>query len=283
MASEGCLQDIVCCIGQPVGGNPTQFMMERAFAAAGLDWRFLTLEVSPHNLGDAVRGMRAMRFRGASITLPHRVAVTQFLDGRSDVADLIGAVNCVYRLNDQLIGENTDGKGFLQSLRAITDPKGKRVVVFGAGGVARAITAELALAGAAGFTVVNRTAERGQALVDLLNERLKVPSQFIPWEAEYRIEEGTDIVIQATSIGLGDDAARVPLDVRSLQPPMLVADVTVNPGQTRLLIDAADRGCQTLPGPSMLVHRGALDFKIWTGMDPDVGVLRDAMEEYLEL
>ena len=110
------LQQIVCCFGQPVAGNPTQFMMERAFAHHQLDWRYLTLEVAPEQLADAIRGMRAMGFRGGNITKPHKTAVIEFLDRLSDAARLMGAVNCIVREERELVGENTDGKGFMQSL-----------------------------------------------------------------------------------------------------------------------------------------------------------------------
>ena len=120
------LQPICVCLGQPVAGNPTQYMMERAFADKGLDWRYLTLEVPPEHLGDAVRGMRALGFRGGNITKPHKCEVIQYLDGTSEAAGLMGAVNCINRDGEGLIGENTDGKGFVQSLRGVTDPAGKR-------------------------------------------------------------------------------------------------------------------------------------------------------------
>ena len=162
------LQEIVCCMGQPVRGNPTQFMMEKAFSQASLDWRYLTLEVPPGQLAPAVQGMRAMGFRGGNFTIPHKVAVIQHLDGLSPAAELMGAVNCVNRSGDKLIGENTDGKGFVQSLREITDPKDKRVVILGAGGAARAIAVELGLSGAAEITIVNRSLQRGEELAGLL-------------------------------------------------------------------------------------------------------------------
>src|SRR6185295_14648082 len=126
------LQEVVCCLGQPVAGNPTQYMMEKAFAAVGLDWRYLTLEVAPEGLADAVRGMRAMGFRGCNLTIPHKVEVIKHLDRTSEAATLMGAVNCVNRQGDELVGENTDGKGFVQSLRELTDPAGKHVVILGA-------------------------------------------------------------------------------------------------------------------------------------------------------
>jgi len=277
------IQQIVCCIGQPVAGNPTQFMIERAFAAAGLDWRYLTLEVPPESLADAVKGLRAMGFRGGNFAIPHKVAVVPYLDELSEAATLVGAVNCVNRVGEKLLGENTDGKGFVQSLRQVTDPAGKRVVILGAGGAARAIAVELGLSGVAEIVVVNRTAERGQTLVDLLNERVKVAARLMHLSGDYAVEDGFDIVINATSIGLGDPEARVPLDLNSLRPRLVVADVVFNPPQTRLIRDAAARGCTTLDGLGMFVNQGVIGFKIWTGVDPDPGVMREALEEYLEI
>ena len=281
--SDESLQSIVCCMGQPVAGNPTQFMMEHAFMAASLDWRYLTLEVGPDDLTAAVAGLRAMGFRGGNFTIPHKVAVIKHLDGLSEAAELMGAVNCVHRVGDTLQGENTDGKGFVQSLRDITDPTGKRVVILGAGGAARAIAVELGLSGVAEITVVNRTVERGLELVDLLNERVKVASKFTKWEGNYAIEEGADIVINATSIGLGNASARVSIDYKTLASSMIAADVIFNPPNTVFLSEAAARGCTILDGLGMLVNQGVISFKIWTGIDPDAGVMREALEEYLEL
>lgn len=281
--SDPALQTIVCCMGQPVAGNPTQFMMERAFDDLGLDWRYLTLEVPPERLEDAIRGLRAMGFKGSNFTIPHKVAVIPFLDGLSPAAQLMGAVNCVNRDGEKLIGENTDGKGFVQSLKSLTDPARKRVVILGAGGAARAIAVEVALAGAGEIIIVNRSAERGQQLVDLLNNQVRVSSRLVTLSGDYSVEDGTDIVINATSIGLGDAEARVPLVVSTLKPPMVVADVIFNPPETRWLRDAAAQGCQTLDGLGMLVNQGVIGFKIWTGMDPDPTVMREALEEYLEL
>jgi len=275
------LQEIVCCMGQPVAGNPTQFMMERAFAAAGLDWRYLTLEVSPAALPDAVRGMKAMGFKGGNFTIPHKVAVIPFLDGLSEAAELMGAVNCANRHEGRLMGENTDGKGFVQSLRSLTDPQGKRVVVLGAGGAARAIAVELGLSHAAEITIVNRGEQRGQSLVDLLNSRVKVPATLVKLSGDYAIDPAADIFINATSIGLGDANARVPVALSSLRQGLIVADVIFNPAQTRLLREARDHGCQTLDGLGMLVNQAVIAFKIWTGRDPDATLMREALEEFL--
>jgi len=269
-------------MGQPVAGNPTQYMMEKAFAAARLDWRYLTLEVAPADLADAVRGIRAMGFRGANFTIPHKVAVLPLLDSLSEAARLMGAVNCVVRDEQRLIGENTDGKGFVASLRTIVDPAGKRIVVLGAGGAARAIAVELGLAGAASIAIVNRSLAKAEELSQLLVEKVKIESRAICWEDDYS-DEGAEIIVNATSIGLGDAEARVPLDLSSLAPGALVADVIFNPPRTRLLIEAAERGLATLDGLGMLVNQAVIGFKIWTGVEADAGVMRDALEEFLEL
>lgn len=280
MTDSSELQTICACFGQPVAGNPTQYMMERTFAALDLDWRYLTLEVPPHYLGDAIGGMRAMGFRGGNVTKPHKVAVIQHLDGTSEAAGLMGAVNCIDRQGDQLIGENTDGKGFVQSLQEVTDPKDKRVVILGAGGAARAIAVELGLAGAASIQIVNRTEASGNELVKLLTEKMQRQAQYIPWDHELAVPEDADILINATSIGLFDPDARVPLDENSLRPELVVADVVFNPPDTWLLQAARQRGCTTLDGLGMLVNQGVISFQIWTGLDPDPAIMRDALEEY---
>jgi shikimate dehydrogenase len=281
--SHPAIQEIVAVFGQPVAGNPTQYMMEKAFAQVGLDWRYLTVEIAPADLADAIKGMRAMGFRGCNLTIPHKVEVIQYLDRTSEAATVMGAVNCVNRVGHELVGENTDGKGFVQSLREVTDPTGKNILILGAGGAARAIAVEVALAGAAQITVVNRGEARGQELVDLINNRVRVAARFVKWEGNYEVPPETDIVINATSIGLGDVEARVPLAVQTLEADMIVADVIFNPPETRLIRDARQRGCTTLDGLGMLVNQAVIVFRIWTGQDANAEVMRDALEEFLGL
>jgi shikimate dehydrogenase len=270
-------------MGQPVAGNPTQYMMEKAFIAAELDWRYLTLEVSPSQLPDAIRGMRAMGFKGGNFTIPHKVAVIPLLDGLSEAAELMGAVNCVNRVGDKLIGENTDGKGFVSALKTICDPQGKRVVMLGAGGAARAIAVELGLSGIASLTVVNRGDERGQDLVTLLRDRVQISAEFVKLNGDFSIPSDTELFINATSIGLGDAHARVPIEPSSLHPHLIVADVIFNPPRTRLLRDAAEWGCRTIDGLGMLVQQAVIAFEIWSGVQPNAQIMRDALEEFLEI
>ena len=127
-------QELTAVFGHPVAENPTQAMIEAAYRDLGLAWRYLTIEVKPEGLADAVKGARAMGFAGFNCTIPHKVAVVPLLDALGESAKLIGAVNCVVRRGERLIGENTDGQGFLTSLREILDPSGRRFVLFGAGG-----------------------------------------------------------------------------------------------------------------------------------------------------
>src|SRR6202046_81645 len=151
-------------------GNATVAMIEAAYRHHGLAWRYINCEVPSERLSDAVRGARAMGWAGFNCSLPHKVAVIENLDGLGESAAIMRAVNCAVRRGDKYIGENTDGKGFLMSLAGIVDPRGKRIILFGAGGAARALGVELALAGATSISVVNRGVERGMELVGVINE-----------------------------------------------------------------------------------------------------------------
>lgn len=279
-AAPNFKQELTGVFGHPVAENPSQAMVEAAYRHHGLDWRYLTLEVRPEDLGAAVKGARAMGFAGFNCTIPHKVAVIEHLDGLGESAEVMGAVNCVVRRGDRLIGENTDGKGFVASLRPLVDPSGKRLVMFGAGGAARAIGVEMALAGASHITVVNRSRERGESLVALLRERLGIETEFVPWEGDYAVPASTDIVVNATSIGLYPEVdARLNLDPESLRPEMVVADVIPNPPRTRLVRDAEARGCRVIDGLGMLVAQGVIGIEFWTGTTPDPAAMRRALEE----
>jgi shikimate dehydrogenase len=260
--------------------NPTVAMVEAAYQHHGLDFRYINCEVPPEKLADAVKGARAMNWAGFNLSIPHKVTVIAHLDGLGESAAVMGAVNCAVSRNGKLIGENTDGKGFLQSLRELINPAGKSVVMFGAGGAARAIGVELALAGAKHITIVNRDQKRGQTLVDLLNGKTKVNARLAVWSGTFAIPADADIVINATSIGLYPDInARLAINVDSLRKDLVVADVIPNPPRTNLIRDAEARGCQTLDGLGMLVNQGVIGIKYWTGSDVDPNVMKRKLEE----
>ncbi|MFT5124829.1 MAG: shikimate dehydrogenase [Kiritimatiellia bacterium] len=280
MAELNFKQELTAAFGQPISENPTQVMVEAAYRHHGLDWRYLTIEVSEAGLAEAVAGAKAMGFRGFNCTIPHKVAVIDHLDGLGESAEVMGAVNCVVIEEGKLIGQNTDGKGFVSSLQELTDPTGKRVVIFGAGGAARAISVEMALAGATHITIVNRSAERGEVLVNLLNDRVPAKAELAVWDGDYVIPADTDVVINATSIGLFPDVdARLAIDMDSLTSNMVVADVIPNPPLTNLVKDARAKGCPVIDGLGMLVNQGVIGIKYWTGIDADPAVMRQALED----
>ena len=267
--------------GHPVAENPTQAMVEAAFDHHGLDWRYLTIDVAPDDLAAAVAGARAMGFRGFHCTIPHKVAVVGMVDRVGGSAELIGAVNTVVSRDGELVGENTDGRGFLDALRRRVEPRGLRVVILGAGGAARAIAVELLLAGAADLTIVNRSEERGRELVAHLEgvaaaQGHELAARYLPWQREIA-PPAADVVVNATSIGLFPDTAAPAVDPASLDPDTLVADVIPNPPRTRFLADAETHGCRTIDGLEMLVEQGALSIRYWTGVDPERAVMRDAL------
>lgn len=283
MSKGNFLHELVGSMSQGAAGNPTVAMLEAAFAHHQLHWRYVNMEVTPEDLGAAVRGAKAMGFRGFNCSLPHKVTVIPHLDELGESAAVMGAVNCVVRRGEKLIGENTDGKGFLKSLETVIDPKGKSVVLFGAGGAARAIAVELGLAGTKRITIVNRSEPRGAELVTLLRDRLKLDADLVVWNGDFAVPAGTDIVINGTSIGLYAPEARLALDLDSLTPGIVVADVVFSPVRTRFLDDAAARGCRALDGLGMLVNQGIVGVQYWTGITPDAEVMRRALESAMGL
>jgi len=272
-------EELIGVFGHPVAENPTVVMYEAAFAELGLHWRYLTIEVLPQDLAAAMNGLRAMNMRGINLTIPHKVAVLAHLDEVKEAAALMGAVNTVVRTGDRLVGENTDGKGFLTALTqdAKVYPRGRNIVILGAGGAARAIAVELALAGAERITVVNRSAGRGRELVELLASRTPVRASYAPWSGPYPVPAGTHILVNATSIGLPPGADQKPdIAYGSITGGMAVCDVIPAPA-TPFLLTARAQGAQVVDGLGMLVYQGAIGFKLWTGLDAPVKVMYQAL------
>lgn len=274
------LARLVGSFAQPAAENPTVAMIEAAFRHHGMNWRYINCEVPPELLGDAVRGAWAMGWEGFNCSLPHKVAVIEHLTGLGESARIMQAVNCAVREADGFRGENTDGKGFLQSLRERVDPAGKTMVLFGAGGAARAIAVESALAGVKKIVVVNRTPARGEELVRLIEERTAAAAEFVPWEGVFRIPPEADIVVNATSIGLFPNVRQpFPVEFAELSPRAIVADVIPNPPRTQFLQAAAEHGCETLDGLGMLVNQGVISIALWSGVTVDPSVMRAKLEE----
>jgi shikimate dehydrogenase len=281
--TSSSVPSILALLAQPVSGNPTQYMIEKAFAHHDLDWRYLSFEVGAEDLGDAIRGLKALGFYGSHFGDPHKHSVIPLLDRTTETAAAIGAVNLFYRDGDTLVGDNVEGKAVLPAIGRIIDPVGKRFVLLGAGKLARATVLELAASGAAEITIVNRTESRAKELVGLLSAKYQVPISAVPWQGEYAVPAEADVLINATSIERQNDDSVVPLFLESLWPELLVVDVSTDPPQTRLLRKAAQHGCKTVDGLSIFIEQVALALKLWTGVDPSRDVLRDAVEEYLEI
>ncbi|QES89406.1 shikimate dehydrogenase [Rhizosphaericola mali] len=278
------LPQLVGSFAQPAAENPTVAMVEAAFKHHNLHWRYINCEVSPENLGKAVEGVKALGWSGFNCSIPHKVAIIQHLDGLGESAEIIGAVNTIVKRGDKWIGENTDGKGFVQAMKEVVDPKGKKVVLFGAGGAARAVSVEMALAGAKHITIVNRNVERGETLTKLVNEKTPADATFQSWEDNYSIPADTEIVINATSIGLFPKTdQKLNINFDSIQSSMVVADGIHNPPKTHLIQTAIDKGCKTVNGLQMLVNQGVIGIKYWTGVDVDPTVMHHELKKIFKI
>ena len=269
---------LVGVFGCPVDENPTIRVQEAAFAAAGLDWRYLTLLVKPEDLADAFRGLKAMNFAGINLTVPHKVEGLKYVDEQSTEVQLIGATNTIVNRGGRLIAYNTDGKGFVESLREQgIEITGKHIAVLGAGGAARAICVECALAGCQEITIINRNHKRGEELAELINEKTESRAAFARWEGTAPIPS-CDILINATSVGLYPDPGCPDIRYEDIRPGMIVQDVIPNPADTLFLKKAREFGATTYDGLGMLVCQGAIGFTLWTGLEAPAQVMRQALE-----
>ena len=285
MKEQNYLDCLVGVFGHPAAENPGVVIQEAAFRDMGLPlWRFLTIDVDPDQLGDAIKGLKAFKMRGVNCTIPHKINVIQYLDELSESARLIGAVNTIVNNGGRLFGENTDGKGFMESLRTNgVDPAGKKIVILGAGGAARAVSVELSLADAAGITIVNRPedAALAKSLMELLQKIIKT-STFVTWDHTYAVPADTDILVNATPIGLYPNVDEIPnIDLDTILPHMFVQDVIPNPAVTPFLRAAAARGARWNTGTGMLINQAAINIELWTGRKPNKEVMLRALEEAL--
>ena len=274
--------ELVGVLGDPVDGNPTGVMEEAGFEHDGLNWRYITVKVLPGDLDAAMVGVRAFNMRGVNLTMPHKINVLKHIDELSEAARVIGAVNTVVcREDGTLFGENTDGKGFVQSLTDAGIPlAGKAICLLGAGGAARSIGVECALAGAASIAIVNRSSQRGEALAEVILKNTDADARFIPWLGAAPIPEGTDILINATSVGLHPHGDQCPdVDFDGVRPGMVACDVIFNPVDTPFLTHCSQRGARTIDGLGMLVNQGAINYALWTGRKAPRDVMYAKLKE----
>lgn len=283
--SEGGVRAVYGILGWPVAHSRSPAMHEAGFRALGIDATYVPFPVAPERLAEAVGGLRALGVAGANVTLPHKQAVMAHLDAVEPEAQAIGAVNTILRDGDRLIGANTDAPGVVRALRdAAFDPAGRRVVVVGAGGAARAAVVGLAQAGAASIAVAARRLDRAEELV----AELRAAADGTALEA---VELGSsraafaraDLVVQATSAtldgGAEAEAFTRGLALDALPDGAVVNDLVYRPRDTAVLTAARARGLRTVDGLGMLLHQGVIAFERWTGRSAPVEVMRAALED----
>lgn len=262
-------------IGRPVRHSLSPVIHNAAFQALGLDWVYVAFEVDPAGLGAAVAGFRATGMAGLNVTMPHKGDIVRLLDDLTPVAGALQAVNTVYRRGELIVGDNTDAAGFLDALRLDEgfDPAGRRCLVVGAGGAARAVVHALGGAGAASVIVANRTPERGEAAAALAGGVGRVGATD---------EAGdVDLVVNATPVGMRqvttiDGSPVLPLDPARLGAGQLVVDLVYDPPITPLLEAARSRGVAAANGLGMLIHQAAHAFRRWVGDEPPLTVMSAA-------
>ena len=264
--------------GSPIDENPTVVMQEAAFAAQGLNWRYVNFLVEPAGLKAAFEGLRAMQFGGINLTVPHKVEAMKYVDELSDKAKLIGAINTVVNRDGVLYGDNTDGAGFVEGMKKKgISLNGKTAVILGAGGASRASSVECALAGCSRILIVNRTLSKADEIATVVNKNTACKAEALQWETGFRIPQ-CDILINATSIGLYPDPNAPDICYEDIIPDMIVQDIIPNPANTLFLQKAKAQGATTYDGLSMLVEQGAIGFKLWTGEDAPTDVMYAALE-----
>ena len=281
--AKNYLSKLVGAFGDPIEENPSVVMMEAAFRAMGLDWRYINFKIGEEDLAEAFTGLKAMGFSGINLTIPHKVNAVQYMDQLTPNAQLIGAINTVIAHEGALTGDNTDGRGFVRSLSEQgINLKDKRLVILGAGGAARAICVESAMAGCATIDIINRNEARGQALCELIAERTPADAGFTRWTGTAHIPE-CDILVNATDIGLYPDPNRPDIVYEDIHPGMIVQDIIPNPANTWFLQTAARMGAKTFDGLGMLVWQGAIAIKLWTGLDAPVDIMKMRLEQEFAL
>ena len=258
-------------IGNPVAHSLSPAMHNQAFAAISYNGVYLALRVT--DPAAAIKGIRALNFKGVSVTLPHKVAVMEYLDEVDETAARIGAVNTIVNNRGRLIGYNTDCAGALQALRTRTSIKGKSVGLIGAGGAARAIGFGLVAAGGR-VTILNRSRTSGEGLAaDLRAEYLPLND----WQPN-RYE----ILINTTPVGMHPETDATPIPKEDVSKEMVVMDIVYNPLDTRLLKAAAAKKCRTINGVAMFVFQGVHQFELWTGQKAPVDVMQNSVLEALK-
>jgi shikimate dehydrogenase len=264
-------------IGDPVGHSMSPAMHNAAFRRLGLDYAYVPFRVQSTDLESAISAVRALHIRGLNVTIPHKMAVIPFLDRLDNLATRIGAVNTIVNEAGVLTGHNTDAPGFLRPLLDKGfEPKGKRVLILGGGGAARAVAFALMNDGSV-LNILNRTPDRARELAGQLWSQFHARAEAGVMDTQSLTAgvAGADMVVNTTSVGMGSTAVDTPLPARLLRPGLLVYDIVYNPIRTRLLKEAEAAGCVTVSGTDMLAWQGALAFEKWTGRPAPIDLMKE--------
>lgn len=269
-------------LGHPVGHSMSPLMHNDAFKQLGMDHYYQAFDVVPERLEEAVVGMKALGITGFNVTIPHKVAIMDFLDEIDEEAKTIGAVNTVVNENGWFVGYNTDGQGYLDALLEEIDEEAlhqANVLIIGAGGAARAIVTVLSRFQTKALVICNRTIEKADVLKKECSQKTKIETLTIA-EAEAKLEQ-FDVIVNTTSVGMSPNVEAKPISLEKLKENALVSDLIYNPLETALLKEAKQRGCKTQNGVGMFVGQGALAFQKWTKVCPDRTRMRDIVIKQL--
>ncbi|MCM8541217.1 MAG: shikimate dehydrogenase [Lentisphaeraceae bacterium] len=284
--SKSYIENLVGCLGYPIDENPSCIINNAAFEDLGINWRYLTLEAKPEKLEDCLSALKTLNMKGCNLTIPHKINVLKYLDVLSPEASIIGACNVLSNSNGKLVGNNTDGKGFVKALKddANLNLEGKKMFFLGAGGAAKAMSVESALNGAAHISIASRTKSKGEELVELINSKTSATAELILWDSEIKIPNDIDVLANATNIGMFPNIQESPvIDYSTISPSLLVTDAVINPPETKFLKLAKGAGAKTLDGLGMLVYQAAIAIEIWTGKYPDCDIMKKALKQEFKL
>lgn len=274
------MKKIYGVIGDPIAHSISPAIQNDAFTHQELDCIYHPFHITPENLSDAVKGMKAIGIAGFNITIPHKTAIIPYLDEVDELAATIGAVNTVSYQDGKYIGYNTDAMGFYKALSdQISNLTEKKILVIGAGGAARAIYFTLLSHGAISVDITNRTLEKAEALIaDCPFEKQSAALTLL--QAEEKLAD-YDVIIQTTSAGMSPHLDAMPFSIRNLSEGSFVSDIIYNPLETKLLKEAKQKGADVQNGLDMLVYQAALAFQIWTGITPDTTRMKNIMRTTL--
>ena len=275
---------IVGVIGDPVEHSRSPQMHNAAFAELGLNYVYVPFHIPPDALPEAIEGFKAINVVGLNVTLPHKQAVIPFLDEISREVELIGAVNTLTFENGRIKGNNTDGLGFLEGMRetGFELTQGESALVIGAGGSARAVIVALGSIGLETIFVANRTVSKAVKLAECLSDSIGASVHGIGLDDSQLEDVVNNVALVVNTASVGMDISMPPIiDTDWLRPQTAVYDIVYTPPETRLLLAAAERGCHTIRGLSMLVYQGAIAFEKWTQVTPPVKTMKQALQQAL--